>query len=48
MGRGVQGDDDEAIKVTWRIGSHRVFCEMSGIAVFPLKTGDPMFVGNKE
>jgi hypothetical protein len=28
-----------------RIGSLRVFCEMSVIAVFPLKTGDLMFVG---
>jgi len=28
-----------------RIGSLRVFWEMSVIAVFPLKTGDSMFVG---
>ena len=28
-----------------RIGSLRVFLEMSVIAVFPLKTGDLMFVG---
>jgi len=28
-----------------RLGSLRVFCEISVIAVFPLKTGDSMFVG---
>jgi hypothetical protein len=28
-----------------RIGSLRVFWQMSVIAVFPLKTGDSMFVG---
>jgi hypothetical protein len=45
MSRGVQGHDEEAIKVTRRIGSLRIFCEMSVIAVFPLKMGDLMFVG---
>jgi len=45
MSRGVQGDDNEAIKVTWSIVSLSVFQQISVIAVFPLKTGDSMFVG---
>jgi hypothetical protein len=45
MSRGVQGDDNEAIKVTWSIVSLSVFQQISVIAVFPLKTWDSMFVG---
>jgi hypothetical protein len=45
MSRGVQGDDNEAIKVTWSIVSLSVFQQISVIAVFPLKTGNSMFVG---